>query len=396
MKRLIAILFLLPSAIIISSAQQVKEVTVSDSAYFEETLQYPFDDKGLELRLRLSFDEENDRLELVLVGSRTMMVFRQDVRYRDVFGFWRNMKPEKLPFRVLVPPGSKYRLTGSVWKGFRKKRKNHIFNSWLENVSAELVQIQPATSGIRSAEAMMVTDSIVQRFGIGNDATDAYLTLRNLMVTDVGKVHKGTGKVRYDIVMDQDMNTSYHVIIRRDPCFRTGQLIDSVRTRTEALGEAYRRLATSCPNGVASSVEEGDIFNQHRLFLLSRYPAIDATHECRGVQELYDRYNALRDSLEHAPCSYSPDDLQKQKKAQGKILNAEVLVNTARSLDLLVSKILLTSDIQERLDLIDMGDNLIRSVDDSLSEREVVGEGIDVAMVLYRRAKSYFYYSTVR
>lgn len=371
-------------------------MTVSDSARFEETLQYPFDDKGLELRLRISFDEENNRLELVLVGSRTLMAFRQDVRYRDVFGFGRVMKPEKLPFQVLVPPGSKYHLNGSVWKGFRKKRKNHIFNNWLENVSAELTQIQPATSGIRSAEAMMVTDSIVQRFNISRDAVDACLTLRNLMVTDVGKVHKKTGKVRYDIVLDQDLNTSYHVIIQRNPCFRTRPLIDSIKARTYALSEIYRKLVASCPDGVASSVEEGDIFNQHRLFLLSRYPAIEATHECQGVQDVYDRYNALRDSLEKTPCSYSPDDLQKMKKIQGKVLNAEVLVNTARSLDLLVSKILLTSDVRERLDLIDMGDEMIRSIDDSLSEREVVGADIDVAKALYRRAKSYFYYSTVR
>lgn len=396
MKRLIIILFLLPSAIIISRAQQTKEITVSDAAYFEETLQFPFDDKGLELRLRVSFNEEEDRLDLVMVGSRIMMVFKQDVRYRDVFGFLKIMKPQKLPFQVLVPPGSMFHLNKPVWKGFAKKRKDHLFNNWLENVSKELTPILPATSGIRSTEAMMVTDSIVQRFTVAHEATDAYFTIRNLMVTDVGMVHTRTGKVRYDIVMDQDVNTSYHVLFQRNPCFHTEALADSVKTRTAALVEAYARLVSSCPDGKASSVEEENIFRQHQFFLMSQFPVITDTHECPAVQEAYDNYNALRDSLSHAVCRYSPDDSHKQRKVQGKVLNSEVLVNTARSLDLLVSKILLTKDTQERLDLIDMGHELIRSIDDSLAERELVGEKISLSLSLYNKAKSYFYYSTGR
>ena len=379
--------------------QQTKEAVVADQSLYEDIVNIPFDDKGLDLVLHLTFDENNNELTMSLVGSRQLLVFLQDIQRKKVFtGFWsrRKFRPERLPYATLIEPKTKYKLTTPVVKSFSKPRTKHLFNKWITNISPSLTLKEQGVS-------QLTPDSIVLKFSVDAEATKASFTLRNILVLEpkeeqaVAAMKRNKGKtIHYRFVLDHDLATTYNVSIKRNPCFAMQPVTDSINRRVAAIRNSYRRLLKSCPTGKATSQTEVNIFNQHRQYLLAQYSPIADSTKCSTLMQAYNAYNHYIDSIANAPCIYIPVDNSPQAISSGMGVSEETLLSAAKRLDDIVSSIMVSRDKTEIRDLRNLGRDIIRVVNANVSGKRLRDESQRKAFAIFRKAEEYFYSVTMK
>lgn len=383
----------------------VKDAVVGSDADFEDVLQFAFDDKGLDLTIKMSFDEELSELKMTVTGTRQLLVFRSDITYNRTFkkAFFgkRYLNPDKLPYPVLVQPNTRFCLSKELWKSFPKLRSAHLFNKWLGKTSKDFRIITPSTTTEETPEATLVVDSIVQRFKVAPGATGGTIQLRNILAMDqlgdpvanVKQKRDPKQKVTYNIVADNDLNLTYKVKLKRDPCFGRDAETDSLLTVLFKIRKDYRQFAASCPNGKAESREQVGVFNQHRQYLLAKYAAITDSSECSNIQSTYNYYNQYIDSIKQAKCVYIPPKVDKKggsEAAPATPLSADMLLDAARRLDNTVSRYLVTRDAMEIYDLTKLGREIMRTTDAVVKERVATTPEQQRALAIYRRAREYF------
>ena len=379
--------------------QQVKDVAVSDGSLYEDIVNVPFDDKGLDITVHITFDETENLLTLSLTGTRQLFVFQDDTYRKKAFTGWfsrRSFHPERLTYPTLVEPKTKYKLTSSVVKSFSKPRKKHLFNKWITNVSKALT---PMVSTLTS----VTPDSIVQTFSVDPKATKVSFTLRNILVLDTKEPmakaaeKRNSGKtVHYRFVLDHDLATTYNVQVNRNPCFGVRQAIDSIRSRVTEVRNSYRRLHKSCPTGKATSDTEVNIFNQHRQYLLTRYTPIADSTKCSDLQSAYNAYNSYVDSIAGAPCVYIPVDNSASTLSASMGVSPETMIAAAKRLDDIVASIMVSRDPVEIRDLRNLGRDIIRSVNANISSKNLRDEEQKRAFAILRKAEEYFISVTMK
>lgn len=373
--------------------QQTKEAAIADGSLYEDIVNIPFDDKGLDLTVHITFDEVNNELTLSLVGSRQLFVFQDDTQRKKAFtGFWsrRTLRPERLGYPTLTEPKTKYKLTTPVVKSFNKPRTKHLFNKWITKVSSNLTPVEEGVS-------QLTPDSIVKKFLVAPTATKASFTLRNILVLDTKEELAAAAEKRnhgktlhYRFVLDNDLATTYNVSIKRDPCLFQQPAIDSVNARIDDISEAYHRLHKSCPTGKATSQTEVNIFNQHRQYLLSKYrPIVDST-KCDNLMSAYKAYNNYVDSIKEAPCICIVADNSPSALSASIGVNTETLLSTAKRLDDIVATIMVSHDQTEIRDLRNLGRDIIRIVNANVSNKGLRNEEQRKAFAMFRKAEEYF------
>lgn len=379
--------------------QQTKEAEVADGSLYEDIVNIPFDDKGLDLTVHMTFDEVNNELTLSLVGSRQLFVFREDTQRKKAFtGFWsrRTLRPERLGYPTLTEPKTKYKLTSPVVKSFSKPRKKHLFNKWLTNVSANLTPMEIGTT-------QLTPDSIVRKFIVAPTANKVSFTLRNILVLDTkeemaaAEEKRNKGKtLHYRFVLDNDLATTYNVRIKRDPCFAMQAALDSMEARIDIIRGAYHRLLKSCPTGKATSQTEVNIFNQHRQYLLSQYsPIADSTH-CGNLMRAYRTYNNYIDSISKAPCIFIATDNSASALSASIGVSAETLLSAAKRLDDIVATIMVSRDHTEIRDLRNLGRDIMRIANANVSSKGLRNEEQRKAFAVFRKAEEYFLSVTMK
>lgn len=382
-----------------------KSVIVNNNKPYKETLQFPFDDKGLDLNVSLSFNEDDNILTLSVAGSRQLMAFRQDVFYGKVFRHplfrARTLDPSKLPYHVLVQPNLKVTLSKNVWKSFSPKRKRHLFNNWLAGVSTELEALTPSLTTDNHPEATLIVDTIVQRFSVDPKATKASFTLRNLFVIDkdgmpisaVQQKRNPPKSLKYQIVYEKDLNLTFNVEIQRDPCFGKDSLISVVSARIEDIKKAHSNLREACPDGVVHSTQEQGVFNQHKKFLLSQFPCIADSSDCSQLQKAYATYNAFVDSIKNAPCVYVKPLTTQEIEGNGWStigLRASYILDAAHRLDNIVAQMMVSRDVAQIHDLAKSGNTIIATISTAVREKGLINEDQKTAYGIFLKARSYF------
>lgn len=382
-----------------------KSAIVNNNKPYKETLQYPFDDKGVDLNVSLSFNEVENILTLSVVGSRQLMVFRQDVFYSTVFRHpvfrARTLAPSKLPYPVLVQPNLKVTLSKNVWKSFNPKRRQHLFNNWLVGVSPELKALTPSITTDGYPEATLIVDSIVQRFSVDPKATKASFTLRNFFVIDkdgmpistLQQKRNSSKSLNYKVVYEKDLNLTFNVEIQRDPCFGKDSLICAASAKIEDIKKAYTNLREACPDGVVHTTEELGIFNQHRKFLLSQFPCIADSSDCTQLQNEYTKYNAYVDSIKNAPCMYVKPLSGVDVEGDGWStigLRASYILDAAHRLDNIVAQMMVSNDAAQIHDLAKSGNTIIATITKAVREKGLINEEQKSAYGIFLKARSYF------
>lgn len=389
MKKNIIAFWILISSVFAVGAQNVKEVSVSGSAPYEEAVEVPCDEKGLTLNVRMIFDEENDVLSLSLVPNRPVIFYRQDVVYKDIFGLSKKLKVEKMPYPVQMSPASSYTLLKTLYKQYPKKKKSHAFNRWLGNVSANMQELCPEITEAGEAAPMVTTDSLFRRFKISSSASRVSFKLRSVQTVDLVVKNKN-GKSKYSITGEADLNTTFNVSLERNPCYGASQLKSAVDNQIAQVRKAYHRLLEACPGGNSKSEEECAVFNEHRKYLETQFPVLDLNSECPDIIAACEQYNAYVDSIQKAPCVYTPQaDIEDILNDPNRV-PSDVLVVSARKLNSMAVQVLMTHDVVEKKDVYDQGRMLIDEIIGRIRSNGVTGDDQEQAVELFFSAVDFW------
>lgn len=381
---ILAITVLLADENVRREPEFITGVVQRDSVY-EDRVQLPVDDEGLDISVTVSFDEGNNQMLVTVKSSRLMIVFPESTTYRSVFRHnWfagligRKMKPQRLRFPTLVEPKSSYKLSNECYKTFAKKRSHHTFNRWIYGSGK--------TVAISGPVQRFVTDSLTQLFQLPDSATSASFTLRNVcLVSQKPRKKKGP---KYTLMADADVNRTYNINIKRDPCYGNSALIAAEDTILSHFTDNFNKFNDQYKTRLVSTNESYEIFGHHRDLILQQYPRRNEQSDCSEIQSRRDRYNALFDSLAVMDCALEIDS---SMFAMATGISSAFVLQRAKYIDQNTAIWLNSTDATQRRDVIRENKRYIIEVYDAILADGILTEEQRLAVAVFKRAEEYFY-----
>ncbi|MBO4800475.1 MAG: hypothetical protein J5545_01260 [Bacteroidaceae bacterium] len=363
---------------LLSQAQTVKQVSVSADEPFTDHLTLQQDSKDTDLMVKFQFDEANNTLTVSLVSYRSLFVFQDDTRYRQVVRHKR-LRPERFPYVVTAADHQQFRLSKPLRKTISHPRRKHIFRQWL------------TTEGLlpRPAEFQMVNDFIEQQFDIKNHQSVVTVTLRDVFLMERDTKHTN----KWQLLCGRDFNTRYQVAIRRNPCFGLEADLQTASQSLTDLQKSYKSFRAKYGGGKVTSQEAMTLFQKTQNTLLQQFPRRTVTSACPDLQGSWDSYNLLLDSISMMQCKLElPPVLTPEEEAVGGgTIDATNICSRARQIDELVGRWLLTTDEIERRDIKAQCAKILKDTNALIRIRGMQTEEQRRAVKVFREAERYYY-----
>ena len=354
-------------------AQTIRNISVSQKASYTDHISLEEDATDKDLMVKFVFDEAANTLTVSLISYRSLYVFRENVRYKPLIK-GRTLRPDQLPYVVNYDPTEKYKLSSEFKQSIAKPYKKFVFSRW-----ADYEGLQPVPQ-----DYAMINDFISQTFDIVNKRSQVVVTLHDIMLID--DVSKHPDKKRYEISFARDLNREYRITIERDPCFGLEEEVASAKQALESISKGYTSIKGKYGSGVVSSEASLSVFNEMKELMVNQFPHKDIQSSCPDVQQAWDEYNQIADSISAMTCRVSGGS----GSGGGEGINAKVLLNKARQIDALVSRYLLSSDPIEKRDIIQQSESIIKSVNASIAGQRAYTAEQQKALNLYREAVRYY------
>ena len=369
-------LLLLLGSFGLSEAQTLKQVEVSGSAPYVDHVALMPGSADMDMMVKIAFDEPNNSLTVSLISYRKLFVFQSAARYSQVVK-WNRLRPDRLPYPVASNELARYTVTKSLKKSLGKAKK-YVFKRWIEY---DGLQPQPA-------EYNMVNDYIEQRFDILYKEAPVSFTLRDLLLMEgPTTTHKKTG---YDLFFLTDLNRTYEVTIRRDPCFGKEEAIQLSASQLESIKASY--AAFDQKFGSSSQFQTADrekLFDKMKELLLQQFPRQEETNPCPTIQANIDQYNAYVDSIQQMQGQFRVEN-HFRPKAVMLGLSADYILNAARQIDNQVNRWLLSSDKIEKRDLETSCRQLIDQIQAKINQASDLTSEQQSAVRIFHEAEHYF------
>lgn len=361
------------------SAQTIKTVTVSQKDPFTDHVTMLEDAKDKDLMVKFVFDEAANTLTVRLISYRTLFVFREDVRYKPLIK-GRTIRPDMLPYVVTYDPKEKYRISKLFKSTVPRPRKRYVFKRWIDYEG-----IQPVPQ-----EYTMVNDYVEQVFDILGKRSQVTLTLHDVMLME--RLETKSGKPgKYEIPFGRELNLQYNVVIERNPCFGLDEDVAAAKAAYESVAKGYASLKEKFSTGKVTSQESLDVFEQMKGLLQEQYPAKYISSPCPDIQESWDKYNQVVDSIFSMRCIVTgTTEGSGVGGAIGGGVDAKYLLSKTRQLDASVARWLVSNDAIERRDLIQRCESIIQDVKSSVAEKGVYTAEQQRAMSVFREAEAYY------
>lgn len=355
-------------------AQMVKQITLSAEESYTEHIALSNDSKDLDVMVKFIFDEANNRLSVTLMSYRSLFVFQDDVRYKQVIK-WKKLRPDRLPY-VVQEPLFKMKLPKAFRHQIPKPRKKFVFERWI------------SYDGIQSIPQVfkLVNEYIEQQFDILPQRNELTVSLNHLFVID-SKIKKK--KQHYFFSYFKDLNLEFQISLKRNPCLGKEVELDQAALALENVRQSYKAFAKSFADREVSSEEKFGQFTAMKEMLTAQFPHKEMSSDCQEVQRAWNEYNAYADSIRNVICTLVIP------KVELPGIGADVLLKKARQVDNMVTNWLSSSDKIERRDLQIQCQNLIDEVHLLVDEYGIVSEGEQQAWNVFLKAEEYFQ-NTVR
>ena len=354
-------------------AQTVKQIEVAANAPYVDHISLIPGTTDMDLLVKINFDEPNNSLIVSLVSYRKLFVFQDNVRYSHVVRF-NKLRPNKLPYVVKSDEKAKYKMTRSLRKSIKPKRK-HIFKSWIKY---EGLQPQPT-------EYKMVNDYIEQKFDILHKVADVSITLRDILVMTEQISQK---EMKYDLFSQTNLNRTYHISIKRDPCFGKEDAIQTTATQVENIKAGFTALNQRFGSGSRLNTSESeDLFNEMKTLLLKQYPKKEETSTCPDIQTNIATYNSYVDAIQNMQCK---SQIIREKQNVKLELSAEYILSMAKKIDNSTNRWLLSSDNIEKTDLEVTCSQIIDSIETHVQQATDISHDQQAALAIFNKAKIYF------
>lgn len=371
---------------IVSHAQTAREIAVSHDEPYTDHLSLKNDVKDMDLMVKFVFDEKANQLQVSLISYRSLFVFWDDVRYKNVIR-WRSIATDRLPYVADKPAGDRFRLSSDYRAMLPKPRRSYIFRRWIEYDG-----LQPVPAPLK-----IVNEYIQQTFDIQGKRDHVVVRLKDILLMDpVGKNATGTN---WQISYGRDLKAEYQITILRNPCFEQEKEIDIARQTYETIRKSYAPFRKQYGKGTVASDEEYQIFKKMKAALMERFHPYTDTVACTAIQGWHDAYNLTIDSIAKTAVRVAAPETADNAGSNGNgglvegsanAVTVKAILMGARQLDAAVSRWLVSKEPMERKDLVNQCENIIKTTDGVIrNSRTPVAEG-NSALKLYQRAKQYY------
>ena len=348
-------------------AQTVRAISVAQGKSYTDHISLKPDSKDMDLMVKFVFKEDANTLTVTLISYRSLFVFWDKVHFKPLIK-GRKLRPAQLPYVVAFEP--------TVKASIPKPRKEFFFQRWIDYDGLQPTPI----------EYKMENDFIAQTFDILNKRTQVNITLHDVFLID--KTEKKKYNL-FEIPFGRDLNLQYQVTIERNPCFGLETEVEGANKALEGVKQSYTSLKKKYGTGQVGSQESLKIFEEMKTTIQGQFQAKEVESPCPDVQTAWNEYNQYVDSIAAMKCvvvgpvgsgggsGLSPEDLK-------------ALMVKARQIDETVSRWLVSPDPIERQDLINDGQNNIKSGNELIGGRAGVTAEQKKALTIFNAAVRYF------
>lgn len=364
-------------SLLTSSAQTVRNITVSAKESYTDHVSMEQDASDKDLMVKFVFDEVANELTVSLISYRNLFVFRENTRFKPTIK-GRTIRPDMLPYVVTFDPKEKYQLSRLFKSTVPSPRSKFVFSRWIEYEN-----LQPAPQ-----EYQMVNDFITQTFDIVNKKSNVSITLRDVMLMD--DISKTPDKKRYEISYGRDLYLQYQITIQRDPCFGLSEDIAAAKNALQAVSKAHASFKAKFGSGRVPNKTSQNMFEDMRKLLLEQYPHKNVQSTCPDIQDAWNAYNNHVDSISAMRCVVTGEG-EGVLGASGEGVNAKMLLSKARQIDAAVARWLISGDPIERRDITKQCEGIIQSVNAAVKEQGIRTAEQQRAMNVFREAVGYYH-----
>lgn len=358
-----------------SGAQTTRQIEVDGKEPYVDHVSLVEGSTDMDLLVKFSFDEPNNSLTVSLISYRKLFVFQDDTRYSHAVWCFK-LRPNKLSYVVESDEQARYKLTKALRKSIKPRRK-HVFKRWIEY---EGLQPQPT-------DYKMVNDYIEQKFDILNKEAPVSVTLRDILVMNEEITPK---KKKYDLFYQTDLNRTYEITIKRDPCFGKEDALRAAVERAENIRTSFTAFDQKFKSSSSLNTPEGDrLFHEMRALLEEQFPKVGETSPCPDIQMNIDLYNSYADSIRQSKSPYQVKVMEREKPATLD-LSADYILMMARKIDSNVNRWLLTTDLVEKRDLEKSCEEIVNSIQAHINQAAQISQAQKAAIHIFREAKDYF------
>lgn len=361
-------------------AQTTKSITVSQADSYTDHLALQNDSKDMDLMVKFVFNEEMNTLTVSVISYRSLFVFWDNTRYKDVVKS-NKIHPDKLPYVVSSNRSDHFKLSKKFRKSLPYPHRKYIFKKWIE-----MEGVQPVDHEIK-----MVNDYIEQTFNIQGKRSNVTVSLHDLMLMDLVK-QKGLSR-QYEITYGKDLDTKYQVTIQRNPCFGLDEGVSTANNALAAIRKSFAAFQSKFGSGKVGDEAEQKAFNELKATLAAQFPKNNDSSPCPDIQQAHDQYNLLADSIQNMKVAVeasASDALGVIGGEEGRALNAKLILANAHQLDNTVARWLVSKDETEREDLVMQARDLIKDTSTMIGSGQVSTSEEQNAVNLFRKAEQYF------
>ena len=374
------VLFLLTCCLMANMlyGKSVKTITVANDQPYTDHIALAKDATDKDIMVKFQFDEDKNTLTVSVVSYRTLFVFWDDTRYKNVVKR-RWIRTDRLPYIAQSEEGQRFRLSKELCKQLPKPKKQYIFKKWMTYEG-----LQP-----QEKEIKMVNSFIEQTFDIQNKRNNVKLTINEVMLLDLVK-QRGT-KSEYAISFGNNLDTEYQVTIERNPCFGMEKETETAQKALDAVTKSYKSLKKKYGKGIVSSADGQKAFDDLKATLTAQYQHNNDSSACPTIQEYTEQYNLIVDSLVgmkvrvEAPTATT---VEKVLGTKGSEANGKIVLSNARLIDSKVARWLSSRDTLERADI-------VRECQSIIKDTQLLINGLPLdkwseTIKIFRQAEKYF------
>ena len=352
-------------------AQNPKTVTVAFGRSYAESISLKKDARDMDMILKIVFDEPSNSLTVSLVSYRSLFVFNENVRYKQVIRRGK-LRPDQFPYVVESAPDMKYKLTDELKKQIPGCNKKFVFQRWLNY------------DGLRPhpTDYKMENDYIEQKFDIADMDTLVFISLHDIFVMEPSVKKRN----RYDVLHFARLDRTYNIRIERNPCLGKETEIEAARLSVEAVRTGYENLHQRYVSDDNINKESVQVLEEMRQLLVQQFPKRTDTYLCPTINAYIRDYNNYVDSIH-----FLNDILISIKNERPEMpLSAERIMGIAKIIDRSVIRWLTTTDVMEKEDLVKRCRTLLDEVNQHLYTDVKLNVEQQAAVDVFLKAERYF------
>lgn len=381
------ILAILATASLTTWAKEVRQVSVANGETVTDIVSLDGSSRDMNVTVKFVFNENENTLTVSLLSFRNLFVFQSDVRYKSCFHksylSMPTLKPELLPYVVEPIANTSFRMPKKVRKMLPTKPKKYTFHQWIKGDG-----LQPI-----AGEYALVNDYLEQVFDIKPQRNKVAITIRDILVMDKDE---RTSKTNYDFVHWSDLNLTYSIELRRDPCFGQETAVELSASSLDAIKLAYETLVGNYPNQEVETDKMKATFDKSKETLIAKYPPVTTDSKCPNVQDNWKAYNLYTDSISALERTVKVNNGAGGKGGKGgkggggSGLDAATIYSYVKQIDKSVAQWLATSDRQERRDIELICADINRNVEKLIKAKGARTAEQKKAVKVFRQATRYY------